>query len=87
MPLSNSHSVRSLFSLQNVVLVNELNEVSPDNLKHVLAWRLLLLRSSLLLISVYKLNWRVLGLWILFDYLQLRHFKSWSCWVFFYFQG
>ena len=68
-PPSNSHSLRSLFSLQNVVLVNELNEVSSDNLEHVLAWRLLLLWYSLLFVSVYKFNWRVLGLWILFDYL------------------
>ena len=86
-PPSNTHSLRSLFSLQNVVLVNELNEVSSDNLEHVLAWRLLLLWYSLLFVPVYKFDWRVLGLWILFDYLKLRYLKSGSCWVFFYFQG
>ena len=69
MPLSNSHCLGPLFRLQYIVLVNELNEVPFDNLEHVLAWRLLLFWSRLLFISVYKLNWGVPWLWILFDYL------------------
>ena len=36
-----SYSLSPLFSLEYVILVNELNEVSSDYLEHVLAWRLL----------------------------------------------